>query len=453
MTRQPTLDTISQLSARLGANEVSPVELLEESLGAIARLDSETHAFITVLEPSARAEAEAAQRRALAGGRLGPLDGVPISIKDILATKEGPTTAGSPILENHMAGYDAPLVARLRAAGAVIVGKNNMHEFAFGVSSANRRFGAVRNPRAPDRIPGGSSGGTAAAIAGGMVCAGIGSDTGGSIRIPAACCELVGLKPTFGLIDTAGAIPQAWSLDHLGPLARCVDDISLLLEAATGTAIFPGAPLAALNGLRVGVPYSLVERADTATRTAFDKAMRLFQDNGAVVRKFDYPDLDEAYRAWLLIMLAESATYHRSNLRDAPDLIDPDIRPFLLTGTCLDGWEYLDAQRYRRQWCARLLQELDGFDVIANPTLPVAPPLRDAETVPGGQGEMPVRDAMVLYQWVANLTGWPSIALPCARDGDSVASSLMLTSRPCSDASLVQIAGLFEQARGPLAGG
>ncbi len=442
------MGAISDLSARLDAREVSAVELLEESLDRISSRDGDIRAFITVMEDSARRDARAAEQRALAGGRLGPLDGIPISVKDVLATASAPTTAGSPILETYRTGRDAPLVENLRRAGAIIVGKNNMHEFAYGVSSANRRFGSVLNPRAPERLPGGSSGGTAAAIAAGMVAAGVGSDTGGSIRIPAACCYIVGLKPTYGLLDTADAIPQAWSLDHLGPLAANVTDTRLLLEGASGQ-VFPagGSAESTLKGLRVGVPRSAVARADAATLAAFDGAMDLLRSHGALVRDFDYVDLEEAYRAWLVIMLVESAAYHRGNLRAAPELIDPDIRPYLLAGSCLSGAEYVDAQRYRQQWCGRLSRDLAGFDVVANPTLPVAPPLRDADAVLTGGGEMPVRDAMVLYQWVANLTGWPSISLPCHDGGEDIAPSLMLTSGPYTDGRLLQVAGAFEEAR------
>lgn len=441
------MDTISRLSARLDAGEVSAVALLDESLARIDGLDGDMRAFIAVLRASARREAEAAHERARAGKRLGPLDGVPIAVKDILATAEGPTTAGSPILAGHVAGRDAPLVARLRAAGAVIVGKTNMHEFAYGVSSANRHFGAVLNPKAPDRIPGGSSGGTAAAIAAGMVVAGIGSDTGGSIRIPAACCDLVGLKPTYGLVDARDAVPQAWSLDHLGPMGNCVEDVRLVLEAATGRSHAQASAPEGVKGLRIAVPRALIAHADDATREAFEAALKRLTDAGASVAGFDYADFDEAYRAWLVIMLVESAAYHRGNLRDAPELIDPGIRPSLLAGSCIDGAAYLQAQRYRQRWCARLLRRLDGFDLVANPTLPVAPPLRGAETVATGTGEMSVRDATVLYQWVANLTGWPAIALPCERRGAGVAPSLMLTARPFAEVHLLQVSRIFEKLR------
>jgi aspartyl-tRNA(Asn)/glutamyl-tRNA(Gln) amidotransferase subunit A len=441
------MDTISSLSDLLDAGEVSATALLEESLSRIDDLDGEIRAFITVLRDGARVEAAAADRRARAGRRLGPLDGVPVSVKDILATSTGPTTAGSPILAGHVAGRDAPLVTRLREAGAVIVGKNNLHEFAYGVTSANRHFGQVRNPKAPERIPGGSSGGTAAAIAAGMVRAGIGSDTGGSIRIPAACCDLVGLKPTYGLVDAHDAVPQAWSLDHLGPLGTCVDDLRLVLEAATGRSFAPASGMRDMGGVRIAVPRTLVACADATTRAAFERALDRFRDAGASIAEFDYEDFEEASRAWLVIMLVESATYHQGNLRDAPELIDPDIRPYLLAGTCVDGTAYLQAQRYRQKWCARLLTQLEGFDIIANPTLPTAPPLCEARTVATGMGEMSVRDATVLYQWTANLTGWPSIALPGERRGTGIAPSLMLTARPFAEARLLQVSRTYETLR------
>lgn len=447
MTGRLTLTTISELSARLAAGETSADKLLDASLDSIARQNAEIRAFITVMDDSARAQARAADQRAREGRRLGPLDGIPISVKDILATAGAPTTAGSPILETYMAGRDAPLIKRLEQAGAVLVGKNNMHEYAFGITSANRRFGTVLNPRAPDRIPGGSSGGTAAAIVSGMVSAGIGSDTGGSIRIPAACCGIVGLKPTYGLIDAADAVPQAWSLDHLGPMGRAVTDVRLLLEAATGQNFHASCSSPALKGLRIGVPRSMTDTADPTTLGAFWQAMELLKDNGAVIREFDYGETEEAYRTWLVVMLAESATYHRANLRDSSELIDPGIRPFLMAGACLESSQYLDAQRYRRSWCAQLMDDMNGIDIIANPTLPTAVPLRGADVVQAGNGEMSARDAMVFYQWIANLSGWPSIALPCEAEGLGIPSSLMLTAKPHCERHLLSVAEEFERLR------
>jgi aspartyl-tRNA(Asn)/glutamyl-tRNA(Gln) amidotransferase subunit A len=437
--------TISELSPRLQAGEISPVELLNQSLSQIAQNDAKLRSFITVTEDTARAEAIAAERRAQRGERLGPLDGIPVAVKDVVASEGIKTTAGSPILSDFTPERDAPSLAALRSAGAVIVGKTNMHEFAYGVTSANRHFGAVLNPLDETRLPGGSSGGSAAAIAAGMVVAAIGSDTGGSIRIPAAACGLVGLKPTYGLVSCEGVIPQAWSLDHLGPMTRCVEDARLLLECLSGRTFTIQS--AAPRGLRVGVPQALVAAASAEAQAAFSAALHNLERLGATITIINLPDLDAAHQAWLTILLAESAAYHRSNLLHHADQIDPGVRSFLLAGTLIDAVRYLDAQRFRRQWSQAVLEVLANVDVLVNPTLPTALPQRDAIEVVAEQGTMSVRDAMVFYQWPANLLGFPSITLPTTQLLDGLPASVMLTGKPHTESQLLAIAEAFERLK------
>ncbi|WP_445504661.1 amidase, partial [Microvirga sp. G4-2] len=328
-----------------------------------------------------------------------------------------------------------------RAAGMVVIGKTNMHEFAYGVTSANRHFGAVMNPLGRTRLPGGSSGGSAAAVAG-MAAAAVGSDTGGSIRIPAAACGLVRLKPTYGLVSCEGVIPQAWSLDHLGPMTRCVDDARLLLEILAERAI--AAPDSPPSNCHVGVPRTLIAAASTDAQSAFDATIRDFERLGATISLIDLPDLEAAHRAWLTIFLAESAAYHRSNLLHHAELIDPGVRPFLLAGTLIEAGQY-EAQRFRRQWSEAVHEVLADVDVLVNPTLPAAVPRRTDLHVSGAQGQMSVRDAMVFYQWPANLLGWPSIAIPTTERLDGLPFSAMLTGKPYAEARLLAIALTFER--------
>ncbi len=437
-----TLPSIATLGAQFRAGERSPVDLAQTLLQRIDATDGHTRAYITVFHDAALAQARAAQARIAGGTPRGPLDGIPLSIKDILPTACGRTTAGSRVLRDHVAGHDAPIVARLDAAGAVILGKNNLHEYAFGVTSNNRCFGRVVNPAFPALLPGGSSGGTAAAIAAGLTVAGVGSDTGGSIRIPAACCELVGLKPTYGRVDARDAIPQAWSLDHLGPMARSVADVHSLLAGLAGED--PSPAHSADAPLRIGVDTALLQQCSPAVQAAFETVLAQLRAHGHRIDAFDHPDWHTGFQAWLVIMLGESASYHTENLRRRAQDIDPGILPFLLAGRQIPASHYLDAQRYRRLWTRQLRDATRNVDFLLNPTFPCAVPARDADTVATGQGMQAVRDALVAFQWPANLTGWPSLALPTPLRVDGGPFSLMLTRPDCDDFALLDLAQSLE---------
>ncbi|WP_137391056.1 amidase [Rhodoligotrophos defluvii] len=434
--------SLAEASRRIDAGEVSPVALLEACLERIRQEDARLRCFIAVAAESARCEALSAERRAKAGRRVGPLDGIPVAVKDVVASRGLPTTAGSALLADFIPESDAPALRDLKAAGAVIVGKTNLHEFAYGVTSDNPVFGVVINPLDPERLPGGSSGGSAAAVASGMAFAAVGSDTGGSIRIPAAACGIVGLKPSFGLLSCEGVIPQAWSLDHIGPMARTVDDVRLLLEAWTGRR-FGGARINA--GLRIGVPIDLMAAASLEVAEAFGHVLRRIEAMGARIHEVEFPDLAMARRAWLTILLAESAAYHKRNMETHPQRIGPDVRPFLLAGLLIDSTQYLQAQRFRRQWRDRVGAMMGELDVLAHPVFPVPTPRRGQAEVETGAGLMSTRDALVLYQWPANLLGWPSLALPCPERVDGQPLGLMLTAKPFAEAGLLALGRQIEE--------
>jgi aspartyl-tRNA(Asn)/glutamyl-tRNA(Gln) amidotransferase subunit A len=435
--------SLARASALIEAGELPSAVLVEACLDRIRERDATLNSFITVCAEEARAAAREADRRAVNGHRLGPLDGIPIALKDIIATKGVRTTAGSAILAEHVPDVDATCVTALKAAGAVILGKNNAHEFAYGVTNDNPHWGRVPNPHAHDRIPGGSSGGSAAAVAAGLVPAAIGSDTGGSIRIPAGCCGIVGLKPTYDLVSLEGVVPQAWSLDHLGPLTRSVADARLVLEGLIGRRM-PASRPRSIEGVRVGVPRALADAAEPRVRAVFERALEALRALGAEVVDYALSDVERARRAWLAIVLAESAAYHRRHLREAAERIGDDVRPFLLAGLLIRADTYLDAQRVRRYWTERVAAELGAIDIIATPTLPTIAPRRDEAAVETGHGAMPVRDAMVFYQWPANLLGWPSLSVPCRKRVDGMPVGLLLTGRPYDEAALLDVGAAFE---------
>jgi aspartyl-tRNA(Asn)/glutamyl-tRNA(Gln) amidotransferase subunit A len=428
---------IATASAAIAEGRLSPLDLTEACLQRISAENDQLCAFITVLPDSARHEAAAAAVRAKARRRLGPLDGIPLAVKDVLALAGAPTTAGSRVLADFVPEADCPAVAALRRAGAVIVGKTNMHEFAYGVTSNNPYYGAVLNPRWPDRTVGGSSGGSAAAVAAGMVLGAIGTDTGGSIRIPAAACGLWGLKPGYGLLPPEGVVPQAWSLDHLGPMGKSAEDLRLLL-----TPWLAGHEKPSRDPVLV-VPTELLDSADSSTRVTFGRFVERIGP-GASIHPVHLPDHAAAHAAWLTILLAESAAYHATTLRRTPELIGADVRPFLLAGSLIGADRYLAAQRFRADWLLRLDAALGGADAFLHPTLPGSPPLRGAEEMLINGTPAPVRDALVRFEWPANLSGWPALAFPAEPpDGAEPPFSLMLTGRPGSELALLDMAGSF----------
>jgi aspartyl-tRNA(Asn)/glutamyl-tRNA(Gln) amidotransferase subunit A len=405
------LDTIVSAAAALRAGRLSAADLVERSLAAIANDHDRTNAFIAVDVEGARDAARAADQERARGLDRGPLHGIPVSVKDLIDAAGFVTTAGSRVLHDRVATADAPVVARLRAAGAVIIGRTNLHEFALGTTSEDSAFGPVRHPLDPSRMAGGSSGGSAAAVAAGMGFGSVGTDTGGSVRIPAAACGVVGLKPSSGEVPTDGVIPLSASLDHVGPLARTVQDAAWLFAVLAGQppATVSPRPLA---GLRLGrlVGY-FAQPLEPAVETAVRTALERLASGGAVISTIavDGAGIAETYRR---IVLAEGAHWHAPHLDARADRYSPAVRTRFLDGLRVTAVEFLAAQAHRASLSSTVEAMAAGHDALVLPTLPVVAPPLGSTTLNIGGTSVDVRAAMLKHTQLFNLTGHPAISIP-----------------------------------------
>ncbi len=355
----------------------------------------------------------------------GPAPGIPLAVKDLFDTAGLTTTYGSAIFAEHVPAETAEAVRRLEAAGYANVGKTNLHEFAYGTTSENPHFGTVPNPIAPGRIAGGSSGGSAAALAAGLADAALGTDTGGSIRIPAACCGIVGFKPTFGLVPLEGCFPLAPSLDHAGPMARSVEGCTAMLAAlAPG---FEPAPLESLEEVSVAVAWT--EHADPLVRGRVEAAAEAFPRR----RRLELP-LGEDARA---VFMREVADVHRELYAEHGDLYGENVAAKLELCLAVTDAEYEAAVRARARYREELDELLGGVDLVVTPTLPFVAP-------PAGQDERALRGQLTLFTWPFNVLGAPALALPCGPAEDGLPSSVQLAGRPGADALVLAAGGLLE---------
>ena len=447
-------------AARLVASkQVSPVELTDATLTRIASLNPALNAFITVTEEQARAAAREAEREIAAGRYRGPLHGIPVAVKDLFATKGVRTTAGSKILRDWVPDYDATVVTKLSEAGAVGLGKLGLHEFAFGTTSDNVHFGAVRNPWNLDHVPGGSSGGSGAATAAGLAFATLGSDTGGSIRIPAAACGCVGLMPTYGRASLYGAVPLSWSLDHPGPLTRTVRDAAIVLRAISGhdpldltTDARPvpdwldGAERGP-RGLRIGVPkqYFFDNLAPDIERLV-RKALGDLESAGASLREVDWPQLSTYVGPTTAVMFAEASAYHAPHFPARRDDYGAQVAFLLDLGLKTTGVQYVQGYRLMQEVRGGAADAvLDGVDVLAVPTMPVAAP-----TIESARQQDPAL-RMAAFTGAFDFTGQPAISVPCGLTPDGLPAGIMFAGRRWDEASVVRAGRAYEQVRGPFA--
>ena len=454
---EPTQWTISTLAKAIAKKELSPVEVVRACLERIEAYDKQINAFITVLPKQALKSARRAEKEILRGRYIGPLHGIPFAAKDLFFVKGIRNTCGSKILTDFVPKYDAAVIERLFSAGAILLGKLNMHEFANGPTSVNPHYGPVHNPWDTQRISGGSSGGSAAALAASFALLTLGTDTGGSIRIPSALCGCTGLKPTYGRISRYGAYPLAWSLDHPGPMAKTAADIALAMNVLAGhdhrdpgssSAPVPDYVRALRGGLeriRVGVPTGFYfDRLAPEVRVSVKKAIDDLEQLGANVQSISIPHLKEAAIATSVIIFAEmTAALEKWHVTRSADLGD-DVRARLNQGATIPAALYLKAQRFRRMIQEDFAAAFRKVDVIVTPQLPITAPLIGQETVSFGKTTEPVPSALTRLTRIYNLVGIPCLSVCCGFSSSGMPIGLQIASKPFSEDMVLKVAHVYE---------
>jgi aspartyl-tRNA(Asn)/glutamyl-tRNA(Gln) amidotransferase subunit A len=439
---------LAVLSRQLQSRSISSEAATERCLERIAERDPSINAFITVLADEARAQARAADDEMAAGRHRGPLHGVPISLKDLIDLRGTPTSAASRVRRGHVAARDSVVSARLRAAGAVFVGKTNLHEFALGTTNEDSAYGAVHHPLDPSRSPGGSSGGSAAAILAEMCYASIGSDTGGSIRIPAAACGLVGLKPALGEIPIDGVVPLSATLDHVGPLCRSVEDASILHHLLAGAS--NPAPIRAreARGLRLGIPRGyFFALLDSEIAARFDEACQRLTAAGVVLDDVTIPHAADAPTIYLHVALPEAAACHAQTLERQPEDYTPNVRLRLEMARYIMAEDYVRAMHGRDVLIREVNAVLHGRDGLLLPTLPVPAVKLGATMVSAGTSEEPVRAITLRLTQPFNITGHPALTMPCGRTRDDLPVGAQLVGMRTLD--LLSVASTIEHVVQP----
>lgn len=446
--------TIDEFARKLRAHEITALEFTNACLHRIEELQPSLNAFIRVMADDARRDAEAADRELAAGRDRGPLQGVPIAVKDIIDIAGVPTTAASRLREGHIARIDAPVIARLREAGAVFIGKTNLDEFAFGTTSENSAFGGVRHPLMPSRSPGGSSGGSGVAVAAGMALAALGTDTGGSIRIPAAACGIVGLKPSLAEIPTAGVVPLSKTFDHLGPFTLTVNDARLMHRVLKRTSLedsieTSGAdlPRSAVN-LRLGLPRGyLYDLLDDDVRTRFTETLTALRAAGMTVIDVSVPHAEMTPAVYMHIHSSEGAAYHSHTLDSMPDRYTPVVRRRLELGRYVLAQDYLRAMDGRDLLRSEVDAALASCHALILPTLPIPAPLIGAETMTIAGRLEPVRALMLRLTQLFNVTGHPAISIPCGVTPAGLPVGIQLVGHTDETNRLLAVASAVEQVR------
>ncbi|WP_250293047.1 amidase [Streptomyces atroolivaceus] len=450
---QPFELSLTEASRVVRARELSPVELTESVLARIDAVEGRLGAYVTVAADAALAAAVRAEREISGSGPRGPLHGIPMALKDLIDAEGVPTTASSHVRAGHVAERDSRVAERLGAAGAVLLGKTHTHEFAYGLTTPQ-----TNNAWDHSRVAGGSSGGSAVAVAAGGATFAMGTDTGGSIRVPAALNGVVGLKPTYGLVPRTGVTSLSWSLDHVGPLARTVQDVALVLSATAGhdprdpasvsgpmLDRFPGGDL---RGLKVGVPRNhYFDRVTPEVEESVRGAIERLAELGAELVDVEIPMARYIQAVQWGLMVPEATAYHERSLRATPDLYAADVRILLEAGELTSAGDYLRAQRARTMMRDAWARMFDGIDVLAAPTVPMTAAEAGQETVEWADGTTEaVSDSYVRLCAPANITGVPALTLPVGHDRAGLPIGMQLMARPFQDATVLRVGRVYEES-------
>tara|TARA_B110000263_G_scaffold183172_1_gene160788 strand:- start:649 stop:2061 length:1413 start_codon:yes stop_codon:yes gene_type:complete len=447
------------LSKLVQSKEISPVEIIEAHLTRIDATEPVLNSFITLLADQARKSARQAEKDIQAGRYKGPLHGIPVALKDLYNTGGVRTTSGSRIFDTFIPTEDCTVAAKFHQAGAILLGKLNMHQFAYGPTGENPDYGHMHNPWNPDMVTGGSSGGSGSAAAAGQCTITTGSDTGGSIRIPAALCGIVGLKPTYGLVSRYGLSSLSWSLDHPGPMTRTVEDTAITMNVIAGhdpkdvasakvdIPDYTSALTGDVKGLRIGIVKEYFEAPlDPQVRKAVMDAISLLESMGAEIKEVSYPMFNQSQAISSTVLMAEATAYHRDLLeKDGHQLYEP-VRQRLEAGLFISAAEYLRAQQARSIFDQQGRRLLDEVDLLAGPTEPVTAPEILASKVMAGEQEVGVVGALTQYTRPYNINGFPAISVPCGFSDDGMPIGLQLAGRPFDEMTVLRAAHAYEQA-------
>jgi aspartyl-tRNA(Asn)/glutamyl-tRNA(Gln) amidotransferase subunit A len=451
--------SMTDLARMIATRAISPVDVVREHLDRIARFEH-LRAYITVCGDAALEAARAAEAAVTAGASLGPLHGVPIALKDLFDTRGVRTTGGSRILADRVPADDATVVRRLREAGAIVLGKLNMHEFAYGPEGLNAHYGHARNPwdAATERIAGGSSSGSGVAVAAGLAAGALGTDTGGSIRIPASLCGITGLKPTYGRVSRAGALPLSWSMDHVGPMTRSAADCAVMLRAMAGydaadptTSVLPVPDYAAalsgdVKGLRVGLLRDFfLDGAAPEVTAAVEQAARTLTTAGAVVDEVRLPLMPHVAAAAFAIVASEALAYHAAHLRTRAADYQADVRQRLMMGIVVSGLHYVRAQQVRVLARAEVDGALARRDVLLAPSTPIAATVVGESRTPIGDTTAEVRAALIRCTRAFNVSGHPACSLPCGFTRSGLPIGMQIIGRPFDEAGVLRAADAYQR--------
>lgn len=448
-----------QLSRLIQSRELSPIEVIDAHLSRIQSTDQVLNSFITLLPEQARAAARRVESEISAGNYRGPLHGIPVGLKDLFNTGGVRTTSGSRIFDNFIPQQDCTVATRFHQAGAILLGKLNMHQFAYGPTGENPDYGHMHNPWDPERFAGGSSGGSGSAAAAGQCTITMGSDTGGSVRIPAALCGIVGLKPTYGRVSRHGLTPLSWCMDHPGPMVRTVEDAAMTMNAIAGydpkdvassqaeVPDYTSALTKDIRGLRIGVPREFFEAPlDAEVAQVVKKAIELLEQLGASVQEVSFPMFERAQAISGTILMAEAAAYHRKLLARDGDKLYPPVRLRLEAGLFITAADYLKAQQGRALFNREARELLREVDLLAGPMEPVTAPVLLSTEVQAGEQTIGTTAALTQYSRPYNITGFPAISVPCGFSGAGLPIGLQLAGRPFDELTVLRAAHAYEQA-------